>query len=88
MFSWVDYRITIITSIIDDADLYNVEVIFKNKSYSYILTDAIERDANVVCMSTSPPATTESGDRKRSSRSQPYKKLFYMGEGGITLLGV
>ena len=40
------------------------------------LAASIERGANAVGMSIPPPATTESGDRERSSRSQPYKAHF------------
>ena len=44
--------------------------------YIYIFSDTIERCANALGMSIPPPATTENGDRERSSRSQAYKALF------------
>ena len=40
--------------------------------YVCIQTDTIERGAKTVGMSIPPPAITESGDRERSSRFQPY----------------
>ena len=53
----------------------------------YILkTDTIEMAANVVGMSILLSATTESGDRERSSRLQPNRAHFCMGgRGGIML---
>ena len=41
----------------------------------------LEIDANAVGISKPPPETIESGDWEGSSRSQPYKALFYMGGG-------
>ena len=40
--------------------------------YIFFETDTIERGANAVGISITPPATTESGDREQSSRLQPY----------------
>ena len=40
---------------------------------------SLKRGANAVGMSITPLATTESGDRELSSRSQPYRALFLRG---------
>ena len=42
----------------------------------YFQTDTIERGVNDVGIIIPPPATSESGDQVRSSRSQPYKAHF------------
>ena len=42
----------------------------------FLKTDIMERSANAVGISIPPPATTESEDRERSSRSLPYISTF------------
>ena len=46
--------------------------------YIFLWADSIERGANGVGMSIPPLATTESRDRGRSLKSQPYKAQFLM----------
>ena len=83
----------------DSLSKVNVRIFAENNaSVNCILSCHVAKDASGVdtdmqirswpfdrsSISIPPPATTESGYRERSSRSQPYKALFCMGRG-ITL---
>ena len=57
-------------------EIKSLAALYSPPIYIFFLADTIEKVSNTVGMSITPPAIPESGDKERSSRSQPYKAHF------------
>ena len=68
-------KIWLPTAMVTSLEIRPLAALYPPPPY-FFKTDIMERSANAVGISIPPPATTESEDRERSSRSLPYISTF------------